>query len=189
MTLSKYITNQLYQLFKDERDVAGTLERDSGGCYRWHLSHEGQDISLTFGECDRHSTELHEMQIVSLLTSAGEPEQPGLATLAERAIASLNYLEEPLAVWELEEHEHTVQLRSLPPRRDGEAVSYWELVIQPAQIAAGTEITTRISRYHWEPGMIERETLRYPATFATLGRMAESLATYHGAGESREPGN
>jgi hypothetical protein len=31
-------------------------------------------------------------------------------------------------------------------------------------------------RYRWAPGMTEREALAYPATFALVGRLVDSLA-------------
>jgi hypothetical protein len=68
-----------------------------------------------------------------------------------------------------------VQLRSNPPQRDEDEVTYWEATIQQADTPSGRETTVEMSRYRWQPGMPEREMVRYPATFSLLGRMAESL--------------
>jgi hypothetical protein len=174
MSLGKHITNQLYQLFKDERDVAGMLERNQHGGFVWHLPHERYAIQLEFGECDRHSTELHRLQVTAT-QEAPIDEQPSLQQLANTLSDRLSYLEEPLAVWELEAREHTVQLRSNPPQRDEDEVTYWEATIQQADTPSGRETTVEMSRYRWQPGMPEREMVRYPATFSLLGRMAESL--------------
>ena len=43
-------------------------------------------------------------------------------------------------------------------------------------IRAGDEPGARAVRYHWAPGMPEREVIAYPATFALVARMADSLA-------------
>jgi hypothetical protein len=55
--------------------------------------------------------------------------------------------------------------------REGEEVSYWEVTLW-----AGDEPGARAVRYHWAPGMAEREVVAYPATFALVARMADSLA-------------
>jgi hypothetical protein len=174
MSLGKHITNQLYQLFKDKRDIAGTLERRQDGSFAWSLPHEHFAIRLEFGECDRHSTELHRLRVTAT-REVNTDEQPSLQQLADALGDRLSYLEEPLAVWELEERERTVQLRSNPPQRDEDEVIYWEASIQQANTPAGPETTVEMSRYRWQPGMPERAVLRYPATFSLLGRIAESV--------------
>jgi hypothetical protein len=173
MNLNQYVTNTLYQMFKDQRDAGGRLKRDGAG-YTWHGSHEHHAIQLEFGEPDRHSTELYGLQVVTVRPA--EESVPGLHMLAEEIIERLSYLEEPLAVWELEEREKTVQLRSQPPLFEEDAVFYWEVTIQQAAIAMGLETTVHIGRYHWQPGMPERDVVCYPATYALVGRIASSLA-------------
>jgi hypothetical protein len=79
---------------------------------------------------------------------------------AAAAIRSLGFLEEPLAVWELDGDEGVVQLRSSPPLREGDDVTYWEVVIRCDDRPSAT-----IARYHWAPGLPERERVIYPATF------------------------
>jgi hypothetical protein len=174
MSLGKYISNQLYQLCKDKRDVAGTLERRQDGSFAWSLQHEHCSIRLEFGACDRHSTELHRLQVAAVRGTHTD-EQPSLQQLAATLSDRLSYLEEPLAIWELEEREHTVQLRSAPPQRDEDEVIYWEACIWQADTPSGHETTIDMSRNRWQPGMPERELVRYPATFSLLGRMVESL--------------
>jgi hypothetical protein len=92
------------------------------------------------------------------------------ATAAEVA-RRLSFLEEPLAVWELDGGERAAQLRSAPPQREGDAVTYWEVTLW-----AGDQPGARAIRYQWSPGMAEREVLAYPATFALVARMADGLA-------------
>ncbi|HNP70490.1 MAG TPA: hypothetical protein PKK15_05255, partial [Kouleothrix sp.] len=100
-----------------------------------------------------------------------------LSAAAAAAARRLSFLEEPLAVWELDGGEGMAQLRSSPPQRDAGEVSYWEVTLWAAEPRA------QVARYRWAPGMAEREALAYPATFALLGRMADALAD-----ALREPG-
>ena len=50
-------------------------------------------------------------------------------------------------------------------------MTYWEVLIW-----AEPRPRARLTRYRWTPGRSEREAVAYPATFATLGRMANDLA-------------
>src|SRR5262245_45858025 len=93
-----------------------------------------------------------------------------LSARAAEIARHLSYLEEPLAVWELDGGEQVAQLRSSPPQREGEEVSYWEITL-----VAGARPGARMVRYRWTPGMAEREIVAYPATFALVGRMVDSL--------------
>jgi hypothetical protein len=176
MQLSKFLTNQLYQLSKDRADVAGTLRRDeASSTYTWDVPFEGHSIHLEFASPDRHSAELCKLQMVSVQPLEEDAPVPPLRDFAEALGQRLGYLEESLATWELEEKEQTIQLRSLPPHHEDGEVHYWEALVQRAPSDAGLEITTRISRYRWQPGMPERTVMRYPATYAFVGRLAESL--------------
>jgi hypothetical protein len=124
--------------------------------------------TLEFVDHDRYSVTMRALQI-----GADAPAGDLRAYLSARAAEiarSLSYLEEPLAVWELDGRERVAQLRSSPPLREGEQVSYWEVTL-----SAGTEPGARLQRYRWAPGMVEREELDYPATFALVGRLADSL--------------
>jgi hypothetical protein len=102
-----------------------------------------------------------------------------LSARAAEIARRLSYLEEPLAVWELDSGERVVQLRSSPPQREGDEVSYWEITL-----AAGARPGARMARYRWAPGMAEREIVAYPATFALVGRMIASLEAALAEGES-----
>ncbi|HEU5086388.1 MAG TPA: hypothetical protein VFT99_03045, partial [Roseiflexaceae bacterium] len=118
---------------------------------------------------DRFSATVNSLDII-VETPAGDAQQ-FLSERSARVMQRLNYLEEPLAVWELDQRESLAQLRSSPPQRDGERVEYWEVTLH-----AGDRPSAQIGRYRWEPGMPEREALPYPATFGLLGRLADSLA-------------
>jgi hypothetical protein len=130
---------------------------------------DGVRVRADLGERDRFSATVNSLDI-TVETPAGDAQQ-FLSERSARVMQRLNYLEEPLAVWELDQREGLAQLRSSPPQRDGERVDYWEVTLH-----AGERPAASIGRYRWEPGMPEREALPYPATFGLLGRLADSLA-------------
>jgi hypothetical protein len=170
------ITRRLYRLATEGPDGHAQIQQYDQH-QTWTVHYPGSEIQINCANQDRHSTELHSLRVVQtrLDEVAASVEPVGLEPLAARAIRRLSYLEEPLAIWELEAGEKTVQLRSRPPEYEDDAIHYWEVVIQETPIAAGIETSAQISRYRWQPGMRERELLRYPATFSLLGRIAESL--------------
>ena len=125
--------------------------------------------TLEFFDYDRFSVTLRTLDV-----GGGSFEGDARAYLSARAAEiarRLSYLEEPLAVWELDGGERVAQLRSSPPQREGEEISYWEITL-----AAGARPGARMARYRWAPGMAEREVVAYPAAFALVGRMVDSLA-------------
>ena len=125
--------------------------------------------TIEFFDHDRFSVTLRALDV------GGAPaEGDARAYLSARAAEiarRLSYLEEQLAVWELDGGERVAQLRSSPPLREGDEISYWEVTL-----TVGAQAGARISRYRWAPGMAEREIVAYPATFALVGRMIDSLA-------------
>ncbi len=174
MSLGKFVTNQLYQIYKDKRDVAGRLTYANDQMV-WAVAHEGRDLALRLQHCDRHSAELLNLE-VRVDDVSTDDTAPSLPALSEATIESLNYLEEPLAVWELDEREQVVQLRSMPPQYEDEALFYWEVEISQRNFEGNDMTTLRMGRYHWQPGLPEREQVPYPVTYTLLGRITESLA-------------
>ena len=126
--------------------------------------------TLEFSDRDRYSLTLRALTVA---TGGGQPSaaRAYLSATAAEVARRLSFLEEPLAVWELDGGERAAQLRSSPPLREGEMVTYWEVTLW-----AGEQPGARAVRYQWSPGMAEREVLAYPATFALVARMADSLA-------------
>ena len=169
MRLGAQLIEQL-QLF-----VAGKMLLEAvpaqGSAYRRLTLHTADTTAaLEFFDHDRYSITLRALEIGSGLPIPGDAH----AYLSEHAAAiarRLSYLEEPLAVWELDGGERMAQLRSSPPLREGQAVSYWEVTLSAAEGPSA-----RIMRYRWAPGMVEREVVAYPATFALVARIADSLA-------------
>ncbi len=126
-------------------------------------------VQVHFHETDRFSGALDRITV----RGDAAPANPDTFVRERSATIAreLNYLEEPLAVWELDGQESTAQIRSSPPLREGEQVTYWEVEVR----ANGAPEAT-IARYRWQPGTPERIPLAEPATYATIGRIADTLA-------------
>jgi|HigsolmetaAR202D_1030399.scaffolds.fasta_scaffold30663_2 hypothetical protein len=168
MILGKQVIEQLQQVASNA-DVLAGLPRIEGETLM--LLGEGKiQAEVYFADHDRYSLALR-----SLKVSLGEPcdgdLQGSLSNCAAAIVRHLSYLEEPLAVWELEGREGIAQLRSAPPLRDGDTVTYWDV-----QVQLGQQRSIEVRRCRWEPGMPEREVMLYPATFALVGRLVDSLS-------------
>lgn len=127
-------------------------------------------VRITFFDRDRFSVTLRDLAVGAELPEPGDM-RAFLSAAAAEVARRLSFLEEPLAVWELDGGERVAQLRSSPPQREGQELLYWEVTL-----SAGPQASARAVRYRWAPGMAERELVAYPATFALLGRMADALA-------------
>jgi hypothetical protein len=164
MSIGKQITELLRRLADGDRTVFEAGEEDTLLVLAQPLS-----AKLAFFDHDRYSVTLRELTVGA--GAAPSDAQAYLSAAAAEVARRLSFLEEPLAVWELDGSERVAQLRSSPPLREGEEISYWEVTLW-----AGDEPGARAMRYHWAPGMAEREVLAYPATFALIARMADGLA-------------
>jgi len=81
----------------------------------------------------------------------------------------LSYLLEPLATIEADDQLQTVQMRSCPPRRDEEGVSYYELEVRPNEISLCRYQRSAKHPRHVTPTTLTRETLyRVAEDFAAL---------------------
>ena len=165
MSIGKQITERLRRLADGDRTVLEPGTENSLLVLDAPLR-----AQLEFSDYDRYSLALRELTIGAGGAAPLDARSYLSATAAEVA-RRLSFLEEPLAVWELDGSERTAQLRSSPPLREGDAVAYWEVTLW-----AGEELGARAVRYHWSPGMAEREVLIYPATFALIARVADGLA-------------
>ena len=165
MSIGKQITEQLRRLADGDQAV---LEH---GAENTLLVQDALlRAKLEFSDRDRYSLTLRELTVGAGGAVPSDARAYLSATAAEVA-RRLSFLEEPLAVWELDGGERVAQLRSSPPQRDGDTVAYWEVTLW-----SGDEPGARAVRYQWSPGMAEREVLAYPATFALIARMADGLA-------------
>lgn len=177
MNLDKRVIEQLEQLVaKGPKQVeAVILNSAQQQGYIVGVPAEAQELgaSITLEAYDRYSVALRQLEVSH--EQAALPEDGDstgyLRRCAERAVQRLTYLEEPLILLELDPAEKLAQLRSAPPRQDGEKLTYWEVFIR-----ATPHLHARLARYRWQPDKHEREQITYPATFAALGRIAQDLA-------------
>ena len=156
MSLSKQFTEQMRALAAED-DRAPVSEVTVG------------PLRVRVSDIDRHSATLEELTLEATVP-ANVDSREYLSGRAAAVTRRLSFLEEPLAVWELDGSEGVAQVRSNPPQREGEEISYWEVQIHTAE-----QPTASMGRYRWTPDMTERETVPYPATFSQLGRIAEAL--------------
>jgi hypothetical protein len=165
MSIGKQITERLRRLADGDRAVLEV------GIENTLLALDASlRAKLEFSDHDRYSLALRELTVWA---GGAEPDDSRayLSATAAEVAHRLSFLEEPLAVWELDGGERVAQLRSSPPQHEGDTVAYWEVTLW-----AGDELGARAVRYQWSPGMTEREVLAYPATFALIARMADGLA-------------
>jgi hypothetical protein len=168
MSIGKQLIGQLERLASGESVLTGLPSGDM--LYKRLVAlEEPTQTTLEFFDYDRYSVALREL-VVGMSVDAPTDTRTYLSATAAAVARGLSFLEEPLAVWELDGSAGIAQLRSSPPLREGDEVSYWEVTLTADQPSA------RAARYHWAPGMLEREIVAYPATFALLGRMADALA-------------
>lgn len=128
------------------------------------------DLTLEFSDIARYSMMLCRLDVQARAEARIDDRAVYLHECADDLIRRLSYLEEPLAVYELDADVGMVILRSSPPDRDGEQRTYWEV-----RLSISAAPLLDLARYCWAPGMAERERLAYPATFALVGRLAESV--------------
>lgn len=173
MNLSKLVVERLEQLAAagPKQVEAGVLNSAQQQAEVLDISAEEQGlrVTLTLQDYDRYSAELSHLEVITA-THNGRKALVDLHHCAELITRRLTYLEEPLAVVEFDANQSLAQLRSQPPNQDGEAVTYWE-----AMLWAEPNLRVKLSRYRWTPDLDQRELLTYPATFATLGRIANDL--------------
>lgn len=169
MSLGKQMIEQL-QLLAAGKTVLEGLPSTPAEFHRLTVLSAGQEAAIEFFDHDRYSVTLRALQVGADLPAISDTRAYLSAHAAEIA-RRLSYLEEPLAVWELDSGERRAELRSAPPQREGDEVMYWEVALW-----AGEQPGARIMRYRWAPGMIEREPVAYPATFALVARIADSLS-------------
>jgi hypothetical protein len=165
MSIGKQITQRLRQLADGDQTVL-----ENGAENTLLVLDAPLCAKLEFSDHDRYSLMLRELMI-GAGGAAPNDARAYLSAAAAEVARRLSFLEEPLAVWELDSGERVAQLRSSPPQREGDMVAYWEVTLW-----AGDEPGARAVRYHWSPGMAEREVLAYPATFALIARMADGMA-------------
>lgn len=174
MNLAKRVVAQLEQLVtKGPQHIDAVLLNSPQQGYIIGVPAADQEpgTTITLETYDRYSVTLRQLEVSYGPSSPDEGyDEAYLRRSAERAASRLTYLEEPLLLLEFDPAEKLAQLRSNPPHQENEALTYWELFMW-----AEPQLRVRLARYRWQPGQ-GREQITYPATFATLGRLAQDLA-------------
>lgn len=172
MTLGKQMMERLRLLAGHGPEVAQVQPVASAShTLQVMLCDEAHSAKLAFFDHDRYSITLSALDVGTNNQSATQDARAYLSARAAEIIRHLSYLEEPLAVWELDGSEQVAQLRSVPPQRENDEVSFWEVILW-----ASPKPHAQIMRYRWSSGMVEREVAAYPATFALVARLIDSLA-------------
>ncbi|MCP4287347.1 MAG: hypothetical protein GY792_23380, partial [Gammaproteobacteria bacterium] len=142
---------------------------------------EGAGASLSVANYDRYSVNLRHLEVFdnSLPVAQSETENY-LRHCATILSQRLIYLEEPLALLELNTVDGIAQLRSSPPDNGNDQSTYWEVTVWTSP-----KPRAKLARYRWTAGTPERTPITYPATFATLGRLSEDLAVSLSRQENR----
>jgi hypothetical protein len=128
---------------------------------------DGTGVSLTFQDSDRYSINLRRLEVKGPDTG----KKLTLADCATHIATRLSYLEEPLALVELDGTQDVALLRSNPPQQNGDSITYWE-----AALHASPRPHVSLTRYRWTPQQQKRSVLHQPLTFNTAGRIATDLA-------------
>lgn len=166
MSLGKLLADQLRHVGADPL----LLDPDSSADH--HVCAAALELSgaqVAFYDADRYSISLQALKVTHLTVPSNDL-RTCLNTAADAVVRRLSFLEEPLAVWEVEQGDLLAQLRSAPPLREGEELFYWEVVL-----SAEDRLSATLGRFRWSPGLVEREAVRYPATFAMVARITDAL--------------
>lgn len=169
MTLGKQVLEQLQTLARTPDAVRGYVIQPHARTLS--VIREQQQAVLEFADHDRYSLALRELRLCLPARATGGDTGDYLRERTAELAQRLSYLEEPLAVWELDSNEGAAQLRSHPPMREGVQITYWEVLLR---INSETE-RINLARYQWQVGAPDRTLLIYPATFALLARLTDSL--------------
>ena len=176
MNLSKRVVEQLEQLAgKGPKHIdAVILNSAQQQGYIVGVPTEAKEPSaaLTMEGYDRYSVTLRQLEVTcDHLPRSESKDEAYLRRCVEQVVRRLTYLEEPLALLELDPATKLAQLRSQPPYQDGQKLTYWEVLIWATPYPRA-----KLTRYGWQADGQGREQIVYPATFATLGRIAQDLA-------------
>ena len=175
MNINKQVRKKLEQLVSKGAKEAGVVVLDSARqkAYVVAVSSEGKGpaVSLTLTDYDRYSVTLRNLQVSHNYALVEGDTEDYLRQRVAQIIDHITYLEEPLELLELDPEAGMAQLRSNLSRQTDKETIYWQALVQTQP-----HPTISLTRYRWTPDNRKREVFVYPATFATLGRMAQDLA-------------
>jgi hypothetical protein len=127
----------------------------------------GQHLAIELAALDRVGCAFDRLQLTSdQLAGAGIDR---LKQVADALSQKLTYLLEPISPIEIDAHGCTVQLRSNPPSKDGDATAYYELLVEHT----GSISLRRYSRQQKS----QRTPIAAEVTRQVLLRLVEDFAT------------
>lgn len=175
MEISARVVKRLEEFISKGPEQAEAIVLDSPQQkgYIVAVPNEGNDfgITVTFRDFDRYSVVLRTLEVSHSAVSLNGTSEDYLHHCADQIRQRLIYLEEPMALIELDEGAGLAQLRTEPTHEAEDGVIYWEALLR-----IKPEPKISLSRYYWTPDQRERERLEYPATVGIIGRLAEDLA-------------
>lgn len=175
MNLQQRVVKQLEQLAaKGHQNIEAVIQESPESGYTVGIPSEGKGagVSLSLADYDRYSATLRHLSVFDNHPVGDDSDTESyLSSVAAEIIKRLSYLEEPLALLELNTVDHVAQLRSQLPENGSNDSTYWEVCV-----SVSPHPQAKLARYHWIAGNRERTVVTYPATFATLGRIARDLA-------------
>lgn len=156
MTIKAKITQQLSEL-----DHSGAL---ASGPYAIEIEHDGRQLECEIEALDRLGCAVARMSVTSPALAAASLER--LESIGQGLAARLTYLLEPIAVLETDTEVQSVQMRSLPPQREGRQSSYYELLAKQGRL--------ELRRYLKQPGQPRTQVAAH-LTREVLHRLIEDL--------------
>ncbi len=176
MTINQRVTQHLEKLAqqgpKAVEAVILTSPRQKGYIMGLPSEKKAPAVTLTLKDYDRYSATLRKLE-VNLPVGIGNngATEAYLRHCVQQVAQRLTYLESPLVLLELDASQTQAQLRSDPPTQTDEEIHYWESLINLTPLPK-----ISLAHYRWIANQHEREIIAYPATFITLGRLAQDLA-------------
>ena len=176
MNLQQRIAEQLEQLAaRGPQNVDAIIQESPEAGYIVGIpAGEGKGVgaSISLADFDRYSVTLRHLSVYNNCLTVDDSEtEDYLQRAAAELTQRLSYLEEPLALLELNTVDGIAQLRSNPPENGPNDSTYWEVTVSVTPYPQA-----KMGRYYWQAGNRERLPVTYPATFATLGRLAKDIA-------------
>jgi len=141
--------------------------RPAGGRQTLNLPDEGSGwrVALTADRCDDLGCRVWELE---LARTAPAPEGLTLRSWAERVATRVTGLLETLQVVEVDDERGEALVRSNEPRRRGETVSYYEVLLRGTSVAFAR-------RYQATGQGSRREQIAFALTHEVLAKLAADL--------------
>ena len=148
-------------------DIDRELDRiQSAGAGQFHLPAPSGTLRADLSSVDRIGCEFDELSLESPALQGADTRR--LEKIASKLAAKLTYLLEPLRILEIDDQARVVQMRSVPPSRQGNLRSYYEV-----QVREGGAVALR--RFEAERGKPRRQVAAH-VTREVFRRLADDLA-------------